>query len=222
MGMFDHIQCECPLPLPDNQGELSGRNWRENEFQTKDFDCLMGTYCIREDGTLWQENHVWETNRKGHPRRKSDGWLPLANYTGAVRFHDFIFGNQADYSVEWMAVFVSGKVTELKLQCWEERDNRERLDSEARWEAERAKQNRFLATWFGRNAYPFYAWIVHGCFGLATYRCWQWLGSQCQRVGLWLNRLGNKLAPYGDPIRAEKRRRDWDKWFEDDEDSDTR
>jgi hypothetical protein len=40
MGMFNVIHCEYPLPLPENQGELAGRNWRENELQTKDFDCL--------------------------------------------------------------------------------------------------------------------------------------------------------------------------------------
>jgi len=74
MGMFDDIKCECPLPLPENQGELEGRNWREHGFQTKDFDCLLDQYCIHEDGTLWQQIHVCEKTRKGRLRRKAAGW----------------------------------------------------------------------------------------------------------------------------------------------------
>lgn len=218
MGMFDDIKCEFRLPLPENQGELAGWNWRDNGFQTKDFDCLMDQYCIREDGALWQQVFAWETTRKGRPRRKPAGWQPMSGYTGTVRFYDFIPGNQADYWVEWTVVFVAGKVSELKLQSWEERDNRERLASEARWKMENEKRERFLATWCGRRIYPPYAWVVHSCFGLTTYRIWQWIGSQCSRIGIWLDRVGDKLAPYGDPIRAAQRHRTWANWFDDDED----
>lgn len=209
MGMFVDIKCEYSLPLPENQGELAERNWRENGFQTKDFYCAMDNYCIRADGSLWRQAYVWETTRKGRPCRKPGEWQPLIAYTGTVRFYDSINGRKADYWVEWEAVFVSGKVAELKLRQWEERDNRERLEGEARWKLENEKRERFLATWFGRRVYPAYAWIVHGCLGLPTLRLWQWLGSQCQRVGFWLDRAGDKLAPYGDPIRAEKHRRAW-------------
>src|SRR5437867_9541569 len=57
--------------------------------------------------------------------------------------------NKTDYWVEWVAVIVSGNVTELKLHSWEQRDNRERLASEARSKAEIENRERFLATWTG-------------------------------------------------------------------------
>ena len=87
MGMFDDITCEYPLPLPENQGELGGRNWRENGFQTKDFDCAMDNYRIRADGSLWQQAYVWAKTRKGRPCRKPGDWQPLGAYTGTVCFY---------------------------------------------------------------------------------------------------------------------------------------
>src|SRR5437667_12711005 len=104
MGMFDDIKCEYPLPLPETQGELAGRNWRENGFQTKDFDCLMDQYCVREDGTLWQQVYAWGETRKGRRCRNAAGWQPMSGYTGTARFYDFLYGNQADYWVERVTV----------------------------------------------------------------------------------------------------------------------
>ena len=218
MGMFDQIKCGYPLPLPEYQGELVGRKWSENQFQTKDFDCLRDDYCIREDGSLWQQTYAWKTNRKGRPRRVPAEWQPLGGYTGTVHFHDWINGIRADYWLEFIAVFVSSKLTELKLQRWEERDNRDRIAQQAKWNQENQKRERFLATWIGRHLYPPYAWIAHGCFGLPTYRVWQWIGSQCQRIGLWSVRLADRFAPHGDPIRSRNRRRILDDWFVGEED----
>src|SRR5438477_5284164 len=81
---------------------------------------------------------------------------------------------------------------------------------------ENEKRERFLATWIGRHLYPRYAWVVHGCLGMPIYRFCHWVGSQCDRAGHWLDRVGHKLAPYGDPIRGEKRRRACEKSFSDD------
>src|SRR6266536_2116082 len=217
MGMFDDIKSEYPLPLPENQGEFAGRNWPDNGFQTKDFDCLMDQYCIHEDGTLWQQTYALETTRKGWPRRQPIGWEPMRTYTGTVRFYDSIKGQKVDYSVEWAAVFVAGKITELKLERWDERDNRDRLACEAKWKRENEKRERFLATWIGRRVYPPYAWIVHGCLGMPIHNFCHWVGRLCDRAGRWLDRVGHKLAPYGDPIRGEKRRRAWESTFNDDD-----
>jgi hypothetical protein len=214
MGMFDDIRCEYPLPLPENQGELAGRNWREEQFQTKDFDCVMTEYCVREDGTLWDRTYAWETTRKGWPRRKPEGWERVSSFTGTVRFYNSIYARNADYSVEWVAVFVSGRVTELKPGRWEEQDNSGRLATEAKWKSERDKRDRFLATWFGRRVYPPYAWVVHGCFGTPRYRIGQRIGSLCRRVGIWLDRVSDKLAPFGDPIRAKQRAREFSSSFD--------
>jgi len=47
MGMFDDVTCEYPLPAePKPKG---------NDFQTKDFDCLMDQYVITADGRLFKD-----------------------------------------------------------------------------------------------------------------------------------------------------------------------
>jgi hypothetical protein len=216
MGLFDDIRCQYALPLPENQGELAGRDWREQIFQTKDFECLMITYVIREDGTLGEQTYDFETNRKGLPRRKPTGWQALSSYTGTVCFYNSIYGNNADYWVEWIAVFVCGKVSELKLHQWEERDNRERLASEAKWNLRTKKHEKFLATWAGRHIYPAYAWGVYGCLEVWLHRFCRWITKLCSRTDLMILRMADRLAPYGDPIRAAQRERVFCALFDDD------
>ena len=48
MGMFDDIVCKYPLPFPEDT-----KGYIPNGFQTKDLDCGLDSYEIREDGTLW-------------------------------------------------------------------------------------------------------------------------------------------------------------------------
>jgi hypothetical protein len=48
MGMFDDIVCKYPLPFPEDT-----KGYIPNGFQTKDLDCGLDFYEIREDGTLW-------------------------------------------------------------------------------------------------------------------------------------------------------------------------
>jgi len=218
MGMFDDLKCEYPLPLGASQGELAGRNWRRNGFQTKDFDCLMDQYCIREDGTLWRQIHAWGSGRKGRLRRKAAGWEPLSGFVSTVRFYDFIYGNQADYLVEWVAVIVAGRVAELRLEKWEEHDNRERLSREAEWKLERERREPFLATWIGQRLYPSYAWLVHGCIRFGICGFFHRLGNACICIARILDRVADSLAPFGDPIRAANRHRAWEEQMAHDDD----
>ena len=65
MGMYDDIICKYPLPLPeDTKGYIS------NGFQTKDLDCGLDCYEIREDGTLWLREYFREYT-EGDPNGKT-------------------------------------------------------------------------------------------------------------------------------------------------------
>ena len=119
--------------------------------------------------------------------------------------------------MRWRRSDLRPKAGELRLEQWEERDNRERLACEAKWRRKEEDRKRFLATWLGRRVYPAYAWLVHGCFGMPLYKFWHRVGSTCDRIGRAIDRLGNKLAPYGDPIRAEHRRRVWSELLDDED-----
>lgn len=212
MGMFDDLKCEFPLPLPEQQGELAECNWREHDFQTKSLDCLMDRYCIRKDGTLWQQSYAWGQTKKGRPRREAAGWQTKSAFTGTIEFGNFICQQRADYSVDWLATFAAGKLTELVLLRWEELDNRQRLENEAKWKRESEAREQFLVSWVGRTLYPSYAWLVHGCLGTVPIKALDWLGRACTGTGRALRRVSGRLAPHGDPIRNERRRRAWEKW----------
>jgi hypothetical protein len=53
MGMFDNVRCKLPLPWPEAADF-------DAEWQTKDLDCQLDLYEIREDGTLWHEDYDTE------------------------------------------------------------------------------------------------------------------------------------------------------------------
>lgn len=99
MGMFDHIICDFPLPnLPSfvQSGHL---------YQSKDLDCTLATYTIREDGRLLK------------------GGKEL-DYTGVLCFYTSnIVGSGAAiytrngedaHSIEFEAIFVNGFLQKLK------------------------------------------------------------------------------------------------------------
>lgn len=122
MGMYDHLTCKYPLPLV-------GAN--ERHYQTKDLECMLDNYEIREDGTLWHEAYDsrFEEDEKAffgfyiyHDNKRWE----VVEYTGEVRFYDFLpsaktkaqkfsDGNSGDGWIEWSAYFHEGKLKELHL-----------------------------------------------------------------------------------------------------------
>lgn len=62
--MFDYVNCEVPLP---------GLAPKLKNLQTKDFECYLSTYTIKEDGTLWTDSY-------GAP-------VQLAGYHGMLNFY---------------------------------------------------------------------------------------------------------------------------------------
>lgn len=106
-------------------------------FQTKDMDCWMDKYEIREDGTLWKEHYdtedrsehaLWaKANPDKEPPEGLDKfcgcmssvnceWKP-ENYTGSIRFYDYLdHGHLAMPGwIEFVALFIHGKISHLEL-----------------------------------------------------------------------------------------------------------
>jgi hypothetical protein len=110
MGLFDTITCKYPLPLPQFQGA---------DFQTKDLECQMDCYEIREDGTLWMQKYEIEDrsdpNAEGIARlcgmlsRVNLRWEPT-KYTGSVDFYEWLNPGW----VEFCAIFIDGKLTHIQ------------------------------------------------------------------------------------------------------------
>jgi hypothetical protein len=65
MGMFDYIECQAELPMPEDLSSLElnaiNRFLNVDDFQTKDLDCSMTRYVIDQDG-LFREK-IFSTGR---------------------------------------------------------------------------------------------------------------------------------------------------------------
>lgn len=127
MGMFDDLTCKYPLPV-------EGAN--ELDFQTKDMDCLLTKYELREDGTLWVETYdtedqspatKWEREHPGEPAppeasgllglcgcmsRVNKRWERVTDITGEIRFYT---NDWPQGWIEFSSYFVSGQLKELNL-----------------------------------------------------------------------------------------------------------
>ena len=198
MGMFDDIRCEYPLPLPEDQGELAGKDWSAQGFQTKDLGEGMGGYCIRADGTLWLVRGHWLADDPVGGSFQKD-------FSNSVEFYHILHAQKHDYWMKWQATFAEGKLKDLRLSEWRLEDNTERLRQEAERAAKQARTDRFRKTWIGRFVYPPYAWLVGLLIGVVV-------GAGAGKMADWLHktqrlarRLEHYLKPYGNPIRTQRR-----------------
>jgi|SRR3989338_6086295 len=93
MGMFDYLKCEFKLP----KGNEDVQN---EEFQTKDFECLLDLYIITKDRKL---------------KCKSVGKTKVIPYHGDIRFYTSIENSEnIDIWYEFIARFSYGKLDYIK------------------------------------------------------------------------------------------------------------
>jgi hypothetical protein len=132
MGMFDDIECKYTLPLPQDPKGFVG----EVYFQTKNFECSLDKYQIREDGTLWIHRIEYEypenyefipwTEISSHIKEKKSWWEPV-NVTKNIRMYSYIFGeNDYDYWIDYDVTFIDGKITKVNLEKFETHNNSQR------------------------------------------------------------------------------------------------
>lgn len=118
--MFDYLYCRYPLPV---QGAT------DLQYQTKDLDCLMDVYEIREDGTLWHEEYEVEDHSdptaeglmrlRGMLSRVNKRWEQVHGFTGEVVFGALL--GAAPYGhIDWSAYFVDGKLNQVHLLAHEQ------------------------------------------------------------------------------------------------------
>jgi hypothetical protein len=116
MGMFDYLHVEISLPgcPPDF-----------NEFQTKDLDCLMDHYYLKDDGKLYFEKRIYEdVPEEDRPYFGTADWeSPIGKNVGSFRLKEktlqvhyitaeISFGT-IDFNNQWigyLAKFVNGEL----------------------------------------------------------------------------------------------------------------
>ena len=66
MGMYDYVEIECDLPIPDyipkSMIPIIKRSFDENIFQTKELDCTLDSYRISTDKRMYRSHNSWTSN----------------------------------------------------------------------------------------------------------------------------------------------------------------
>jgi hypothetical protein len=155
MGMYNSVDCQCPLPMPEDPKGYTG----SHGFQTKDFECALDVYIIDKDGQLLIERRDTEwiegdpngedfLSKMGHLKTIKTWLEPLTN-TCTIQFYDYIDSNKADYDyfITYEAVFINGKMSSVKIINFEANDNAKRKIRDIEF-AEKNKENyQFRQTW---------------------------------------------------------------------------
>lgn len=117
MGMFDNLKIKSDLlPISDEEKKFLGLY---HDWQTKDFDCILSTAEITDDGKLrfrsfkygWDEEAENSFGRKGALVERNQQWIEYNEFTGAVCFYSL------DKNNDWWqfyALFDNGQLTEIK------------------------------------------------------------------------------------------------------------
>lgn len=151
--MYDDIVCKYPLPFPEDT-----KGYIPNGFQTKDLDCGLDQYEIREDGTLWlrecEREHI-----AGDPNGKTffekfgivkeiKVWWTHVITTRTIRMYDYNNYNDGsyDYWVEFEIVFIDGVIDKIKLIKFDAMDNSKRKEDFERHIEELKKNKEFEST----------------------------------------------------------------------------
>jgi len=154
MGMYNSVDCHYPLPMPEDPKGYTG----SHGFQTKDFECALDVYIIDKDGQLLLEQREteWvEGNPSGKNFLEKSGyaktvktWLEPLNNTCTVQFYDYFSSNNTDYDywIVYDAVFINGKVTDIKLNTFEATANSERKQKDIEFQNKLREWDEFRKT----------------------------------------------------------------------------
>jgi len=168
MGMYDSIECEYPLPMPEDPKGYTG----SYGFQTKDFENSLDIYIIDKDGQLSIERRETEwvggdpngksfLEKSGYLKTKKT-WLETVNRTCTIQFYDYLSSNKTDYDywIVYNAVFIEGKITDVKLTTFEARPNSERKEKDEAFKMKLKLRHEFIQTWRYKYIYKPYNTII--------------------------------------------------------------
>jgi len=143
--MYDTLVCKYPLPMPENPKGYAG----SKDFQSKDLDCALSYYEIREDGSIWEEERETEYvpgndkaknfwDKIGHLKTIKTWYEPCC-INDFINIYDYQQNNDGnyDYDIEYRIRFENGKIVDVKLVDFEAIDNTSRKklheENEQKW-----------------------------------------------------------------------------------------
>ena len=133
MGMFDSIECNCPLPLPLEVVDIFPDIY-DQEFQTKDLENLLDLYYLNEDGVLYwrKRKYEWKDDNnaflKGYMDVVDEEVVPT-DFHGVLNFYcyetvheDESSDKAKDVTIDYLAKFTNGKLENIEVLSYEVRD----------------------------------------------------------------------------------------------------
>jgi len=155
MGLFNYIKVEQELPLDATLKTLN-RNWRDEEFQTKELEeNYLNTFILRDNKLFelkveghWEDNpdHIIGNGRfreffdKNKWVKDSEEEVFRSDYTGTFVFGCVVYGDNIDgldFYPDWKAVVVKGEVKELTiLPEYQKYPSKDRIEHQLKLEAE--------------------------------------------------------------------------------------
>ena len=167
MGLFDSIKCKYPLPRPQDPMELVNINFNDLDYQTKDLDETMSEFELREDGTIWKEEHKYKfiagdpngksfSDKMGHMESEGSWWTQV--FPDVIIFYDSIIRDEFvnDYWIEYKAFFSKGVLTSIEIAGFEAEDNSARK-ARAKMFVDKMKTRETLWNkWYMKFIYHYY------------------------------------------------------------------
>jgi hypothetical protein len=155
MGMYNSVDCQYPLPMPEDPKGYTG----SHGFQTKDFECALDLYIIDKDGQLLIERRDTEwiegdpngegfLSKMGHLKTIKTWLEPLTN-TCTIQFYDYIDSDKTDYDyfITYEAIFINGKMSSVKIINFEADNNAKRKIRDAEFAKKNKENYQFRQTW---------------------------------------------------------------------------
>ena len=202
MGMFDNIICKYPLPQPSDLKEMATVGLQHLNYQTKDLNCGLTQFTIREDGTLWETRQTYDV-KSGNPNAPDIiSKLPeitvvnteeiQVNQHGSIWFCDFYpcsvdHNLNNNYFIEYHAKFTHGKLELLELVRFDVTDASERKSRDLAQKAETKRYAEFQAKWYVKYGYAYYVKFIRSSF-----RLYRQLSSKLPSS----HKVENRLLPY--------------------------
>ncbi len=183
--MFDYIQCEYELPLPEFSEEetedLKDITWEDVEFQTKNFDNVMVTYEITEDGQLYEnkiEREIVEDGSDVSVKEVEMG-IEKMDYSGRIVFYSLVLGKKFDHWFEFSTLFWKGELKEIILIEHKKEDNKLRKEGQEQVDKMLKDFNKKQKSWWFpayklyRNCLRYFFGAIRWTIGLVAKITWK-------------------------------------------------
>lgn len=162
MGLYDTIHVKVKLPSPTEPKGFTGVKY----FQTKDLECGLAEYEIREDGTFWrQEIEYTEAECKDKlfgVEVKSKGWV-FDTTTKTIQMYDLAQqeDSEYDYWIEYKVVIIKGVIDTIDIVKFEAKSNTERKENDRLFFDNLTKREELFKTKRYRYIYAPYTSLVY-------------------------------------------------------------